>query len=209
MLNKNDQYSYKELQLYSSRSTPVAINIDYLYTSSPEERVSCVRRAIDYLALEFTKSRQLKQNRTEDELTGEIIISLKCMGFEASHDTQYGGHCDIVVEAAQGFLWIAEAKIHRDYDWLLKGYNQLLTRYSTGQKGQDNGDMIIYVYIQNVNHVMNKWNAYLIENEKDVITENCPDSSFNFFSTQMHQNTGLPFTTRHVPISLYFSPQDK
>ena len=72
-----------------------------------------------------------------------------------------GGHCDIVVEAQDEFLWIAEAKKHGNYDWLLKGFQQLDTRYTTGLVGQDSGELIIYHFGQRTDKIMAAWAEHL------------------------------------------------
>lgn len=90
------------------------------------------------------------------------------MGFDASHDTQYGGHCDIVVEGKDDFLWIAEAKIDTSNTWIFQGFTQLDTRYSTGMPGQDIGEILIYCRRPNATGVLESWLSYLAKKRADL-----------------------------------------
>lgn len=48
----------------------------------------------------------------EDELTACIITFLKGRLYDVEHDTQHGGHVDILVKHQRGkFEWIGEAKL--------------------------------------------------------------------------------------------------
>lgn len=172
-----------------------------------EQRLQCVEAAMDWIAQEHSKTRQHRHGRDEDALTTDIITDLKAIGFTAHHDTDYGGHCDIVIEARDDFLWIGEAKIHKGYDWLLKGFQQLDTRYSTGLRGQDNGGLIIYCKTARVDQIMGIWRKRLSKSRADVEIETCKDNVFR--SKHIHKSTGNIFTVCHLPISLYFKPEDK
>src|SRR5262249_17512116 len=123
-------YTLRDLQLMFGTSTPDQIRLNMMFATTHAERVAQVEAAIDWIAQEHSKTRQHRYERDEDALTTDIITDLKALGFDASHDTDYGGHGDIVIEARDDFLWLGEAKIHRDYDWLMKGFLQLDTRYA-------------------------------------------------------------------------------
>jgi hypothetical protein len=113
-----------------------------------------------------------------------------------------------VIEGRDNFLWLGEAKIHQSYDWLLKGFQQLDTRYSTALPGQDVGGLIIYCKQPRVDRVMNRWADYLQEHRQDVSVTECVSHPLVRRSTHAHASTGLMFKIRHVPISLYFDPAD-
>ncbi|WP_441230064.1 hypothetical protein AB7828_10105 [Tardiphaga sp. 215_C5_N2_1] len=196
------------LKAMFGHSTPDRIKFDLIFSATHAERLACVNDAIDWVVQEHTKTRQHRQERGEDALTIDIVTDLKAMGFDASHDTQYGGHCDIVIESKDNFLWLGEAKVHSGYDWLLKGFQQLDTRYSTGLPGQDHGGMIIYFFGQDLLGVMNKWEEYLVAKRPDVAVTACNKSPLIRNSVHAHERTGLPFHVRHTPINLYFKPND-
>lgn len=202
-------YTLRELNLLFGDTTPGRVKLDLVLAATHEERLRCVEDAMDWIAQEFTKTRQERHKRGEDGLTVDIISMLKSMGFQASHDTAYGGHVDIVIEAKDDFLWLGEAKIHRSYDWLLKGFQQLDTRYSTGLAGQDNGGIVIYCRGQRMDEVMNKWTDRLRAARPDVTIEVCPKNSLVRRSRHAHAITGRTFYVRHLPISICFDPKDR
>jgi hypothetical protein len=172
------------------------------------QRLRQVEAAIDWIAQEHSKTRQHRYERDEDALTTDIITDLKALGFDASHDQDYGRHSDIVIEARDDLLWLGEAKIHRSYDWLLKGFQQLDTRYATALPGQDSGGLIIYCKTKRIDQIMERWSGHLAKRRPDVLVMACDSNTLIRRSTHTHERTGLPFRVRHVPISLYFEPKD-
>ncbi len=207
-MSLQDRYTLRDLELLFSQSTPDRIRWNMMLATDHAQRLAQVEAAIDWIAQEHSKTRQHRFDRDEDALTTDIITDLKAMGFAASHDQDYGGHSDIVIEARDEFLWLGEAKIHRDYDWLLKGFQQLDTRYATALPGQDTGGIIIYCKAERIDQIMDRWCERLSEKRPDVDIENCPNNSLIRRSCHIHQRTGLFFRVRHVPISLYFKPKD-
>jgi len=201
-------FTLRELQLMFQESTPNQIRLNMILANDHQERVRQVEAAIDWIAQEHSKTRQHRCDRDEDALTTDIITDLKAMGFDASHDKDYGGHGDIVIEARDDFLWLGEAKIHRDYGWLLKGFEQLDSRYATALLGQDTGGLIIYCKSERVDRIMDRWSEYLNEKRPDVTIERCNANPLVRRSSHKHKRTGHPFKVRHVPISLYFRPTD-
>lgn len=189
-----------------ANSTPGMISLEMIFAKTHEERLALVERAIDWSAQELVKNRHVKQEMTEDGLSIEIVGLLKAMGFDAGHDTQYGGHCDIVVEGAGDFLWIAEAKKHKDYDWLLSGFEQLDRRYSTGMPGQDSGEMIIYCFRRRADLVLAEYQTRLKAARKDVEFDDSVMDGLYRRSTHVHLNTGMKFKVRHTILPLFFEP---
>lgn len=182
--------------------------VDIMYASDHATRLSCVNRALDYAITRMVEGRQYMKELSEDELTIQLVNALNFMGIEASHDTAVGGHCDVVVRMKGGFLWLGEAKIHNDYEYLFGGFQQLNTRYSTGLSGQDVGGIIIYNFGQRIDKVMAAWGALLLERVSDVVITQCAINKLAFESVHLHDGTGLPLRIRHVPVPLYFKPQD-
>jgi hypothetical protein len=151
----------------------------------------------------------LLKDRTEDELTIELTKLLRMTGFEAAHESKVGGHCDIVIRHPSDYLWLAEAKKHKnDYGWLLQGFQQLNTRYATGAPNQNCGGFIIFHYGERVDRTMTKWRAHLTGKIVGIATADCALDPMCFFSEHAHQRTGLPLKVRHMPLSLFFQPQD-
>jgi hypothetical protein len=204
----DEKLSFAVLRAMFGSSTPGDIKFRWTFSSNHKERLSCVNDAIDWIIQEHTKTRQHRQGRGEDALSIDIVTELKALGFDASHDTQYGGHCDIVIEARGNFLWLGEAKVHDAYDWLLKGFQQLDTRYSTGIPGQDAGGLIIYYFGQDLANVMQIWEQRLARARPDVQISICKNNPLIRNSVHIHKNSGLPFHVRHTPVNLHFKPED-
>ncbi|KJS15553.1 MAG: hypothetical protein VR78_08830 [Hoeflea sp. BRH_c9] len=205
----NKAFSLRDLKLMAGDSTPTLINLDRLVAVDYEDQHRLVERAIDWCGLQIVENRHLKQDLGEDALTIEIVHMLKGMGYDAEHDTQIGGHCDVIVRGKRDFLWIGEAKIHKDYDWLLKGYEQLDSRYSTGQPGQDTGEIIIFSYNERIDKVVAKWIEHLIAKRPDVSVSVSESDKLVHYSLHQHPGTGRTFKVRHKPINLYWRPMDK
>jgi hypothetical protein len=195
-------YTLRELELLC-QSTPDRIRLNMIFASDHGQRLRQVEAAIDWIAQEHSKTRQHRYNRDEDALTTDIITDLKALGFDASHDKDYGGHSDIVIEARDDFLWLGEAKIHSSYDWLLKGFQQLDTRYATALPGQDTDGKT-----ERIDQIMDRWCRHLRKRRSDVVIATCDRNPLIRCSRHIHERTGLPFRVRHVPISLYFKPKD-
>lgn len=183
---------------------------DFLLAQDHAARVEAVQKGIDFACNELEQHKHKKQELGEDSITLEICSMLKMAGFQAAHDEDVGGHCDIVVKGKDSFLWLAEAKKHSTYSWLDKGFQQLCTRYSTGTKGRDHGELLIYCYDQNAAAILRKWRDELVARNPGVkIKDACPEDSLLFFSTHQHFASGLDFRVRHKAVALHWSPKDK
>lgn len=204
----SDLYSLREIFALFGQNDAGEIRLKMMLAQTHQDRLEAVEAAIDWAAAEMVKNRHVKVEHSEDALSIDLVTSLKAMGFQASHDTQYGGHCDIVVEAKSKFLWIAECKIHKDYDWLLKGFAQLDTRYSTGLDGQDAGEMIIYSRNKRADEGMATWKERLKEARTDVEFVD-GTGKLSFRTKHTHELTGTQFRIRHICIPLHFDPNDR
>ena len=204
-----ESYTLRDLENRARGNVPLEISIGLIFASSADDMVALVDRAIDHIVQEFARTPKERKDRSEDGLSIDLVTSLKELGFQASHDTTTGGHCDIVVDGIYNFLWLGEAKIHKDYDWLLKGFNQLDSRYATATKNQDHGGMIIYCMGERVDQVMDRWREHLAKERPDVTVGTRGDGELEFRSSHVHTRTGREYHVRHVPISLYWKPLDK
>lgn len=190
--------------------TAMGAGIDFILAQSHEARVRAVQRLVDFACNKLVKHREKKQGENEDGLTVQICDMLDHSGIEATHNASIGGHCDIVVKAKDDFLWLAEAKIHRDYAWLDKGFQQLSTRYSTGNPGQDNGEILIYCFVRDAKSMFDKWkNELVIRNPEVTVNEQQDGNPLIFHSKHKHECSGLDFCVRHKAVTLYWAPKDK
>lgn len=202
-------FTFADMLLINGNSTSGKIQTRLLFVDDYAGQVEIVNDAIDYCISELVASKHHRKADGEDRLTVDLVTILKAMGFQASHDTDVGGHCDVVIYGKNNFLWLGEAKIHKSYDWDYQGLQQLSTRYSTGIVGQDHGGLILYTWNQNSNDMMNRWTEHLLTSKPDLKMEVCAKNPLVRNSVHDHPATGLPFYVRHTPVSLYFSPQDK
>jgi len=132
---------------------------------------------------------------------------LEMAGLQATHDTQVGGHCDILVKAKNGFQWIGEAKIHRAYGWIDDGFLQLTKRYGLAQDGRDHGEIIIYHRGRDSARVLKTWKAKLLSERVEVAeVEDRIDGALYFRTLHKCEASGCDFHTRHKIIPLYFNP---
>jgi len=192
------------------QGTAQGVALEYALAQNHEDRVRHVQKGVDFACNELEQHKHKKQGLGEDAITLEVCSMLRMAGFQASHDTDVGGHCDIVIKGRDLFLWLAEAKEHSDYDWLDKGFKQLSTRYSTGVSGQDHGEVLIYCYSKNAKLMLEKWRDQLEARNTDVKTkETGCGNPLAFGSTHQHAASGLDFNIRHKAVALHWEPQDK
>jgi hypothetical protein len=164
---------------------------------------------IDKIIYQIEENPELRLQDGEDRLTIDIKNQLCCMGYNASHDTKIGGHADLLVKK-NNFTWIGEAKIHSSYNYLWEGFLQLTTRYSTGDSNQRDGGIFMYIRQKNANTIIEKWKNHLLNKElPDFNSEACENRELSFFSTHKHEGSGRDFRIKHMPVILYFQPQDK
>ncbi|OEU52310.1 MAG: hypothetical protein BA861_07000 [Desulfobacterales bacterium S3730MH5] len=164
---------------------------------------------LDAIVSFLEENPELRHTDPEDRITVEIIGQLRRQGYDASHDTKHGGHADLLVNKSH-FKWIGEAKIHDSYNYLLQGFQQLTTRYSSGSDYQQAGGLLIYHRGENTKGVMDEWAKRLAsESLPGLEVTPCIKRSLPFFSSHTHEKSGLPFRVRHMPVMLYFNPKDK
>lgn len=204
-----ETYTLRELELLARGNVPLEISFGIALASSADDMLALVDKALDHIVQVFARTPKERRDRSEDGLSIDVVTSLQELGFQASHDTTTGGHCDIVIDGIYGFLWLGEAKIHKSYDWLLQGFNQLDSRYATASKNQDHGGMVIYCLGERVDQVMDRWREHLAKERPDVTVGERKDGELEFRSSHRHKRTGRDYHVRHIPISLYWKPLDK
>ncbi len=174
-----------------------------------DEFIEILYTDIDEIICRLQENPELHEKDTEDRLTIEIKNNLCSMGYNASHDSKIGGHADLAFRKGK-FLWVGEAKIHSSYDYLWEGFQQLSTRYSTGGSNQKDGGLLIYIRVKDATLVTQKWKEHLAtKNLPNYSTRPCNLEESCFFSVHKHERSGCNFTIRHMPVMLYFNPQDK
>jgi len=172
-----------------------------------DDFISLLYTDIDEFIGYLEDGRKETRKDSEDRLTIQIVSNLKTRGYNASHETQVGGHCDILVEYLD-FRWIGEAKIHSDYAYLDKGFQQLTTRYTTGKANQNQGGLLVYIKIKNACQVMERWENEIKTRNSGLTTYKEDSESLSFFSKHIHEASGNEYITKHLAVLLHFDPKD-
>jgi hypothetical protein len=208
-MNENIKDSLRKLQEFEDLIPEFAGFPSRILAETYDEFIQVLYEDIDKITYLLQENPELHQNDTEDRLTLDIMRSLRCLGYNASHESKIGGHADLVVRKGK-FIWIGEAKIHHDYEYLWKGFQQLTTRYSTGDNNQNDGGLLIYIKVRNAKEVVEKWQELLASKDlPGYLMQPCKARDICFFSIHQHQRSGRNFKVRHIPIILYFNPQDR
>ncbi|MCP6759515.1 MAG: HEAT repeat domain-containing protein [Fischerella sp. CENA71] len=164
---------------------------------------------IDKVIYQIQENPELRQKDTEDRLTIDIVNLLCSLGYDSSHELKIGGHVDLAVRTSD-FVWLGEAKKYRDNNYLWEGFQQLTTRYSSGDSNQANGGLLIYIFDEDASSIMEKWQNYLLKKDlPNYSFRPCKMRSLAFISTHRHERSGQPFHVRHIPVILHFDPKDK
>lgn len=154
----------KELQNIADQSdSPYLAGIaDRLLASTYEEFIDVLYTDLDRIVsfLESMPHIFTRDRNGEDRISISIVINLKCMGYNASHGTLYGGNTDLLVRK-NNYSWVGEAKIHSSYEYIYEGFLQLTTRYSSGTENGDQGGLLIYIYNKDANTTFANWGEYL------------------------------------------------
>ncbi|MCX9456695.1 hypothetical protein GOU96_06145 [Vibrio sp. R-1] len=142
----------------------------------------------------------------EDAISSVIIKCLKTLNYDAEHDTQHGGHCDILVKhQTLGFEWIGEAKLWKGQKYIADGLEQLLTRYATAVEGENCGGLLVYVKQPQAVEKMKTWRDTLAAHPSTVSLDSLDGNitSLEFNSVQKAEATGLDYRLKNYFVSLY------
>jgi hypothetical protein len=156
--------------------------------------------------LERTAS--LRQNDGEDRITIDIVSGLCQAGYRATHDEFSKGHTDITL-TQDSYKWLGEAKIHKDYAWLVEGLKQLLSRYATGR--ESGSGLLIYIKGSNAQAILDEWRRRLEASKECNLksTENADMAEkLVFWSIHNQKGSGLEIRTKHLGVSLYHNPTE-
>lgn len=205
----DDPMNYSLQDLFARYSQePLLSSLKYLAATDYDDKFAALEQLVDRCYRTLVDDRADVHGESEDQLSIRIVQMLKFANVQAEHDTKVGGHCDIVVKGPDSFLWIGEAKIHKSYQWLEDGFMQLTTRYATGAKGRNRGEIIIYHTRGNSVSVLREWMKKVCEEFSDVdVTEDINDGELCFRTVHNCPNSGLPFHVRHSIVPLMFDPK--
>jgi hypothetical protein len=185
-----------------------------LRPKSYEAFVSQLYKDIDVIVSRISAFRQYHYTLDEDQLTVAVIVQLQALSYQANHDVANGGHVDIYVER-NNYIWLGEAKIFKDNGYIMDGFYQLATRYSTGDQNSNCGGMLIYIKDdKTTDAVMTAWKQSLEQQHTvdpslaGLSTQVCDMQPQCFHSTHKHALSGLDYRVRHIPMNISFNPKD-
>lgn len=206
-----ENLSWENLQFMGRVRPDIAIALERWLVDDYKDFVDVLNRELDLCIAYIEENPGVRAYDGEERLTVEIIGLLKARGYTAGHDEFVGGHSDLVVRHAKGYLWLGEAKIHHDYDYLQQGFNQLCTRYSRGTPNANCGSLILYIRTQDAASVIAEWRKRLKDlGFSEMSDEDCPLRGGLAFTTEhIHEASGLPVSVRHIGVVQYFSPKDR
>jgi len=210
-MSDTNEFSLQTLKILANSSPSAKIFYDDLLCNSYDDFVRCVYNNLEDCISIIEEDAKVRAKDGEDRLSTEIITFFKGRGYLASRDEMIkGGHTDLVLKK-NNFKWLGEAKIHKGYDYLVKGFQQLCTRYSSGTESCSQGALIIYIRTQDAKSVIDKWKEK-IEGESlpEFSSEECEiRKKLSFYTTHKHVSSGLPYKVKHIAVVLHFDPKDK
>lgn len=189
--------------------TPLLLQLKLLDYTDYNQFDELVNSGINYIFTQLSRHPEQHHEKTENQLTVDVVDRLCCMGFKASFDTSNGGHCDVLVQGKFEHQWIGEAKITTGYAWVTKGFLQLDTRYSSGDPNSTCCGMLLYCRRENVPEFMDEWKIKLEGMDYDFAFQDCGKMPNAFYSRHLHEKTGVQMNVRHIPLALSFDPKDK
>ena len=154
----------------------------------------------------------------EDDINHQIVRALDYKDYRVSHDKFCNGHVDVYVELDNyPYIWLGECKIWSGASNIDTGFKQLNNAYSTGEDDECCGGVIVYFVDTDttVNDLMGKWAAMLLEYNPPTTANTVKElkvwSEYDykenrkrnrFYSSHLHQSSGLPYTVRHFALDL-------
>ncbi|EKN5029784.1 MULTISPECIES: hypothetical protein [Yersinia] len=185
--------------------------IERKISASPEIFLKHLYKDIDEAIVNLEQQRHMYQGKMwgEDQLTFQIITFLKGRLYDAEHDTQHGGHVDILVKQQHGrFEWIGEAKLWDGPSYIQDGWIQLTERYSTGTINDNAGGLIIYIKQQKALDKFQNWRSHFESNNECISLAFDQENPLRFESKTAHPTSGLPYSVRHMAVCLYHHTGD-
>ncbi|WP_122072966.1 hypothetical protein [Pseudophaeobacter sp. EL27] len=182
----------------------------YFFATTTEKRVQALESLLKRAYRHLVDGRKDYAGLGEDGLTNIICGILSTLGIVANHDVKRGGHVDLTVEDhSTGFLWVAEAKIHRGASWTDAGFLQLSTRYGRSMSERDHAEILIY-HTEGQKPsaaVLTDWMHHIKANHQYVDIVEDEINPHLFFRTEHDcKGSGLPYHVRHTIVPMTHDP---
>ncbi|KZK65705.1 hypothetical protein A1L58_06350 [Shewanella baltica] len=140
----------------------------------------------------------------EDEISAFLISFLKGRFYDADHDTQHGGHADIIVKANNGrWEWIGEAKLWGGKSWTHEGWKQLVDSYTVATVGETHSGLLVYIKQDNAKQKFDTWYEFFNESIAPIKLDYLADNPLIFDSVHLNRSSGLEQCVRHFAIPLW------
>jgi len=176
-----------------------------LFPGSYEDWIAAFYQTVDEVSHGLVEDAHHYRDLGEEALSKTIVRRLQPRYFNATTESDSGGHSDFYVHS-NAWTWVGEAKIHcNDYAYLAKGMRQLLTRYSTGMLRH--GGLFIYTKSLPARTLMNRWRQRLPGHIHTITTCDDAISPLAFRSIHEHPKSGIEYEVRHVVIPLIYEPE--
>jgi len=147
----------------------------------------------------------------ENQISKELVRLLKARCYDASHETDHGGHVDVTVKSSDNrYSWLAEAKILGSNSYLDQGMDQLIDRYAKGTPGHNKAALLIYVKQDRCGEKLQAWRDYhelqTAKYEELKVSSCAGRPGLAFYSEFVHPRVGKgppKYLVRHLAVSLY------
>ncbi|MCT8469434.1 hypothetical protein KZO85_12645 [Chromohalobacter canadensis] len=196
-----------------------------------EKFVSAVHEVVDNAVQRVEQQSHLvfDTSNAEDGWTSKVIDNIGNAGLHARPATM-SGNTDITIEQVGGpFSVICESKIigsapgstsNYGNGHLFEGVLQLVSRYATCSSGNDHCILMVLCFKPMAKSVLESWKGFFFDksqeekfcsrfSELDDYVCDAYAGMRGFFTQHIHYTSGCPVKIRHVPVSLFFDPQDK
>ncbi|MEN5041137.1 hypothetical protein ABE424_13170 [Stenotrophomonas sp. TWI1149] len=167
--------------------------------------VDLVEGAMIYQINKVAEKRHYLKDLGEDAITTVVELALDNLGLNCSAKV-VNGNVDMVIEW-RGFKWLGEAKIAGDLQKIFHGYQQLTSRYATGQPGQTAGGLLLYCMHDRASVIMESWKAAL---GHEIPGANIQDGPvpLSFRSDDDRNGSGQLIGVVHLAFPLYHVPEE-
>jgi hypothetical protein len=209
LLDEDTPISLKQLRMFCPELAQVydrQLGTDY------DTFIKVLYDDIDTAVRIIEANRDVRSDDSEDRTTEEITTFLKGKGYDAEANSMRSGHCDLLVKNRHQLEWLGEAKKHSSYDYLLGGFKQLTTRYSSASRKSNSGGMLIYIRTDKpAADVIAEWRSRIgAEGLPDYSDADCDRrNELAFYTTHKHETSGLPYKVRHMGVMMKFAPKDR
>lgn len=167
--------------------------------------VRLIEDAMVYQINKLAEKKHYLKGLGEDAITTVVALALDNLGLNCSAKV-VNGNVDMVVEW-RGYMWLGEAKIANDVQKIFHGYQQLTSRYATGQPGQTSGGLLLYCMHDKANIIMDGWRAVLGHEIPNANIQNGP-VPLSFRSDDDRNGAGQLINVVHLAFPLYHVPEE-